>query len=90
MPHLRYIHSVAILVLFGYYGKLADILFMSVKNAEIYMMPFNGDYLFSGKIFCNKHGGIEYRPYLYFRAVGGESAFDSLHANSAAVYFARY
>lgn len=43
-----------------------------------------------GKIFCNKHGGVCFRPYLYFRAVGGESAFDSLHTNSTAVYFTRY
>ncbi len=43
-----------------------------------------------GKIFCNKHGGIEYRPYLYFRAEGGERAFDSLYTNSTTVYFTRY
>ena len=31
-----------------------------------------------------------FRPYLYFRAEGGERAFDSLYTNSTTVYFTRY
>lgn len=67
-------------------------LFCAAKFRNTLLIASNGKFpmrLLSepGKIFCNKHGGIEYRPYIYLCTVGGERAFDGFHANSAAVYF---